>query len=68
MRLYPNGIVIAQVLSLGTESEFQVPQSDLDYEIDTAERLVRLISERGYHRGKNLVEDFSRYKARFLGP
>ena len=43
----------------------QVARSD---EIDTAERLVRLISERGYHRGKNLVEDFSRYKARFLCP
>ncbi len=54
------------------------PQDELDIrnllqvarrdEIDTAERLVRLISERGYHRGKNLVEDFSHYKARFLGP
>jgi hypothetical protein len=54
------------------------PQDELDIrnllqvarldEIDTAESLVRLISERGYHRGKNLVEDFSRYRARFLGP
>ena len=31
-----------------------------------AEQLIRVIELRGYHRGKNLVEDFAGFKARFL--
>ena len=31
-----------------------------------ADELIRMIELRGYHRGKNLVEDFVGFKARFL--
>lgn len=82
IEVFPNVIVnIAQLHSLlalkvlSADSKSR-PQDELDIknllaisnpqDLASAEQLLRLIEERGYHRGKDLPKLFFDYRARFL--